>query len=232
MKVVVLILALIGAVGASFNFLRTAGAVESIEIALGESAHLAVELGLDPASLAVAGFDDESTEALLVRLAAETTSRANLASAHISAAQAAAALTVAAEELALDPGNIEFRSTHASALEAVESANARVASIRAELLDAALEGVAPAQVAALQACRALRGCAIAPAMKVLPHTPAEAAQLEECLISEARAMRRNEPLDPSKAQRLAAIRSEMDVIVAGQRLATHLRAIEAVFAGN
>lgn len=232
MKLVIPILALIGAVGASFSFLGTAGGVESIEIALGESAHLAIELGLDPATLAVAGFDDESAEALLARLAAETTLRSDLVGAHSTAAQATAALTVAAEQVALNPADVELRAAYASAQQAAAAANAQVAALRAELLEAALEGVAPSQVAALQTCCALRGCAIAPAMKALPHSPAEAVELETCLVAEARGERRDEALDPAMARRLAEVRSEMDVIVAGQRLATHLAAIEAVFARN
>lgn len=232
MKSAFLILTLLGAAGASFGLLRTSATIELAESALHESAGLAVELGLDPATLAVAGFDAESAEELLVRLAATPTLRAALSNAKSSSEQACEAMTVAAERLALNPGNPELRSAHASARHASEAADAQVASVRAELVEAALEGVSPSRVAALQTCCRSRGSAIPPAMKVLPHSPPEAAELEECLIAEARAVRRGEVLDPSKAQRLAAIRSEMEVIVAGQRLTTHLAAIEAVFAGN
>ncbi len=232
MKLAFLILALLGAAGASFGLFRTTSTIEMAHNALHESADLAVELGFDPATLAVAGFDAESAGELLVRLSAATTLRTALSTAKFDSNQSCEAMTVAAEQLALNPGHPELRSTYASARQACEEADAQVASVRSELVEAALEGVSPSQVAALQTCCRSRGCAIPPAMKVLPHLPPEAAELEECLIAEARAIRRGEVFDPSKAQRLAAIRSEMEVIVAGQRLATHLVGIEAVFAGN
>lgn len=232
MKWACILLMLLGAAGTSIGLARMRGEIRASEYALLESAHLAVEVGLDPATLAVAGFDAESAERLLDRLAAARRLRTEFADAKASSDEAAAATTAARERLASDPGNAEWRSGYAAACDAAQAAAARLESIRSELIDAAVAGAAPPQIAALHVCRGSRNFALHPSMQAVPHSPAGGIALEECLIAESRAHRRDERIDPSVAERLAEIRAVLDVVVANERLITHRPAIEAAFAGN
>ncbi len=228
MKTVLLLVTLIGAAGVSIGLLGGHAATERIEQSA--TTPLAVELGFDPSSLAVAGFDAEGAEALLNRLEAETNLQASLADAKSTSESAALALSASAEHLAGNPGDGELRAAYTLAVSDANAANTQVESIRADLIEAALEGAQTSYATEWRTCVASRRCRIPPAFTALPHSGAEAAELEECLIAEARANRLGTDLPPETAQRLAAIRAEMSVAVASQRLATHLVAIEAAFA--
>jgi hypothetical protein len=132
--------------------------------------------------------------------------------------------------LAEDPSDGERRAAHTRAVAAANAANGQIESIRTDLIEAALEGAQTSQATGWRTCIAGRGCRIPPAFAAISHTGAEAAELEQSLIAEARAARLGTDLPPETAQRLAAIRAEMSVVVAEQRLETHLAAIEAAFA--
>lgn len=228
MKTVLLLVTLIGAAGVSIGLFGGHAATERIEPSA--TTLLAAELGFDPESLAVAGFDAEDARALLGRLDAETSLQAGFAAAKSTSESAVFAVSAAAERLAENPADGELRAAYTLAVSDANAANAQVESIRADLIEAALEGTQTSQATEWRTCVASRGCRIPPAFTALSHSGAEAAELEECLIAEARASRLSTDLPPETAQRLAAIRGEMDVVVADQRLATHLVAIETVFA--
>lgn len=228
MKAMLLLAALIGTAGASIGMLGRHAATGQFDP--NATTQLAAELGFDPASLAVAGFDAEDAEALLGRLEAETTLQTDLAAAKSASASAALEVSAAAERLAANPSDGEQRAAYTRAVAAANAANGQIESIRTDLIEAAFEGAQTSQATEWRTCIAGRGCRIPPAFAAISHTDAEAAELEQSLIAEARAARLGTDLAPETAQRLAAIRAEMSVVVAEQRLETHLAAIEAAFA--
>ncbi|GEM_PF-2748621 len=230
MKSVLLVLVLLGATGVSVGLFHSGAASEAVEPH--PAASLAGELGFDPESLAVAGFDAVDAEALLDRLAQATTLQSDLIRSKTSAQQAAFGVSEAAEQLSRDPENAELRDAYLQARANLASANNAIVTVRSDLIVAALDGALPSQAEDWRICAASIGRKIPAAFRALPLTLAGAENLEECLIAESRASRLGTAVPPEMAQRLAATRGDMDVVVADQRLASHLVAIEAVFAGQ
>lgn len=230
MKIAILSLALIGAAGLSVEAMRhngTGGAGQT-----GGAASRAVELGLDPASLAVSGFDAEGAELLLQRLAGETSLQADFAAAKAESHSAAAAFTSAAEALAQDPGDPELRRAFSAAGNQCAAADSRLTAVRASLQDSACRGESSNRMAPLERCQLTRCCRMPASFRVLDRNEQQLGDIQQALIAEARAQRRGEDMDEYAAQLLASVRAEFGVIEANQRLATHLTAIEAVFAEN
>lgn len=228
MKTMLVGLVLLGAGGLSLGVFGNGGTTS--RGSEGPATNVAIELGLDPAALAASGFDSQGADALLSRLGSETTLLNRLAAAHSSSATAAAALTTLEEQLAGAPYSRENAAAYSAAVTALESAAADVQSIRNDLLEAALEGVGSGQAASASNCRSSSGYRVAPEFKVTSQSGDQWATIEECLIAEARANRRGEQLPAEMGQRLAAMRADMAVTVAVQRMASHRASIEAIFA--
>ncbi len=230
MKTMLVGLVLLGAGGLSLGVFGNGGTTS--RGSQGPSTNVAIELGLDPAALAASGFDSQSTDALLSRLAEQTTLLARLTAAHARSAAAAAALTAIEERLASSPYSPESAAAHTAALTMLESASTEVQSIRNDLLEAALDGVGSGLSASVSNCRSSREYRVPPEFKVAQQVRDQWATTEECLIAEARANRRGEDLSSGMSRRLSAMRADQDVAVAGQRVASQLSLIEAIFAGH
>ncbi|MCC6910302.1 MAG: hypothetical protein IT430_20400 [Phycisphaerales bacterium] len=190
---------------------------------------LAIEVGLDPESLAVAGCDASEAELILSHLSEASEIRAEYSLALTHLEETAAALAAAAEVFSLDPDDQSLRSQYLQAVQSVRGAEERAAVIRARLVEVAFEGLAPQLRTDWDASQTTRSFRLPRAFSFGSGAAAEANDLERCLTAERRAARLGRQLKPELAERLNSVRLDGPVVLAEQRRAAHLALIHGVF---
>lgn len=195
----------------------------------GDCIAAAYEIQLSPAALAVAGLSHQDAEAILLRLHEEDELRESLGEAGIALDVANTALTAAAIAYRHAPLSSTAASDLAAAELDVHDARAALASVRTQLLAAALYGVSTTAVDVIEAWTDTVGHQVPDEFRVLSRTSSEWIVIEEALRAEKRAVQRGETLDSEHASLLQSIRSDNAVIAASLGIQTNLAAIQYVF---
>lgn len=195
----------------------------------GPPAELAIEIGLDPVSLAVAGCTPSDVDVMLRELGAAGALAAQLGDARSTVETLVCDAGAIAEQLSAEPGNAEVRQAYASIVIALDHACARVSELRADLTSVAFEGVSRNRFVAWSVGRGGRGRAVPQAFRAVAHSESELLQLERFATLERRSQRRGRPVHPEAAQRLADMRARYAIVDAQESLAVHLEAIETRF---
>lgn len=227
MKTVVASVLVVSTMGMSLSaFRESATAARQSQ---GPISALAVELGLDPDSLAVVGCDASDADHVLRRLdeASAIRTEYGLVLAHVE--EAVEALTAAAEVLAADPDERTFRSQYLQAVDVAQRANESAAGIRRQLAQAAFEGLSHESFRDWGMCQSTRHFSLPPSFSLAPRQQAQAEALERCLVAERRAVRRGEQLTPEMEQNLVTARLDPRVVTAEQRRSTHVALIQSIF---
>ncbi len=227
MKAAIACVLVVSAMGMSLIAFREAAT--TVRQAQGPTSALAVELGLDPDTLAVVGCDASDADHVLRRLdeASAIRTEYGLALAHVE--EAAQALAAAAEVLAGDPDDRTFRSQYLQAVEAAQRVNESAAGIRRELAQAAFEGLSYESFRDWGICQSTRHLSVPRSFSLAPRQPAQAEALERCLVAERRAVRRGEQLAPEMEQNLVTARLDPRVVTAEERRSAHVALIQSIF---
>jgi hypothetical protein len=189
---------------------------------------LSIELGVTPESIALAGLENLAA-AMLDRLEEAQDLRTMLAEQCEAESCCLTQLNDAAMLLASRPDEPALLATHAAAVGQLEAAHTQSAATRSALRDYMLEIVAVEQRLTLDRWNASATHLVPAAFRIQEHTASEWTVIEVALRGEERALGEGMPLETTYADMLAAIRSDVDVLVADQLLLTALPIIQSLF---
>lgn len=193
------------------------------------TASLAVEIGVSPEGLVVAGIGTQEVAMMLLRMQDATTERGHLIVAHEEVQAAIAQVTLLTQLLWSDPENLVLAEDLEDAEDALDMSRAWLLDCQEELRDVAFDGVEPSELEMISLFHANQARRVPSAFRVLSRSVAEWEAIEIALQVEARATRRSEPVPPEAADLLAAWRIDSDVVQAQDRLNEDLLAMQQVF---
>lgn len=191
---------------------------------------LAVEVGLTPHGLVVAGFSVNDAVIILYRIDTATELRQQLGEQE-NAVSAVSEQVLDIEAFLLQGSADEDLMTQYASLSAqLEALRSQMQGTRSALRAHALAGFPAAHVQALSVFNAGSRHRVPPALRAVPRTPEQWKSLEQALRAERRAIRRDEDLAQQHQDVLLGERSHPATVAAGTNLEMYLAGMQALFA--
>lgn len=197
----------------------------------GEVASLAAEVGLSAETMAASGLSATDAQAVLTRLAGETTARQAIADAadHLVSLSFEESLLLTAYRA--NPGDEAARTAWRNKRQEVVSARAELAQARTNLFQQIISEQTANRIASLTACRSAQGVRAPFEFRVVARSAEDWQVIESAIVAEARAQAEAEPVPDEASSVLNPIRASSSVANAASSLGANLISIRQVLTG-
>ena len=190
---------------------------------------VAVELGITPESMVIAGFQPSSASMVLSSIEAAGAVSQALATQHQVVDTAAAQVTQLVEAL-FDSGDDEqLLAQHEAALQQLAAAREQDSQLRSDLFAIATEGLPPQEIQRLIIWRSGAAHRVPPEFRVAERSPEQWRAIKLALRAERRAIRLGEEVAEDHAQLLAEVRSDAALAEAAINLTANLELMQLAF---